>query len=362
MSSSSNGIIGGFWPSWYASSRPPSSIPTSHYTHLFYAFVNPDPNAFFTLKITSEDKGLMSDFTNRLHSNNSSVKAFLAIGGATDEEAKNQAFSAMACKPKNREYFIQSVIEVARKYGFDGVNLGWEFPYGETGMKYLASLLAELRGTVDQEARQTGKTKLGISLSVFFAPDLSLMSSKCTLYPATAIASNVDFVNLMCYDYAGYWDIYHTGSIAGLYSNSGPYSTSYGIHKWIEAGVPPEKLVMGLPVYGRTWKLKDKNNNGIGAPAVGTGPEDSKYDKGYMLYHNVVTFNDTRNATEVYDEETVSCYSYSGTNWISYDGVKSIEAKVKYAKDHHLGGYFFWAVGQDSRNSLFTAAWNAWRN
>ncbi|KAI3962265.1 hypothetical protein MKW92_015863 [Papaver armeniacum] len=356
MSSSSNGIIGGFWPSWYAEAKPPSTIPTSRYTHVFYAFVNADPRAYFTLKITPTAKRLMIEFTRHIHTNNSLVKAFLAIGGATDGKGKNEAFSGMACKQKNRGYFIQSTIEVARKYGFDGVNLDWEFPRGETGMNYLASLLTELRVAVDEEALQTGKTRLGISISVFFAPDLSLMSSKCTLYPAAVIASTVDFVNVMCYDYAGHWDKSRTGSIAALNNKSdGRYCTSYGIQEWIKVGVPPEKLVMGLPLFGRTWELKDHNNNGIGAPAVDTGPQDGKHTIGYMLYHSVVTFNDTRNATEVYDEETVSYYSYSGTDWISYDGVKSIEAKVKYAKEQRLGGYFFWAVGQDSRDTLSTA-------
>ncbi|KAI3978385.1 hypothetical protein MKX01_013183 [Papaver californicum] len=93
----------------------------------------------------------MSKFTRHLHSNNSSVKAFLAIGGATDEGATNSAFSAMACKQENRKSFIQSTIKVARQYGFDGVSLGWEFPYRKSGMKYLASLYTELRTAVDRE-------------------------------------------------------------------------------------------------------------------------------------------------------------------------------------------------------------------
>ncbi|RZC86546.1 hypothetical protein C5167_029898 [Papaver somniferum] len=353
-SSSNNGIIGGFWPSWYASSNPPSSIPKLYYTHVFYAFVNPDPGTNYKLKIDNE--GLMHEFTCHLHSNNSSAKAFLAIGGATDEEAQNEAFSAMACKQKTRGYFIESTIEVARKYGFDGVNLGWEFPYGEEGMNNLVSLLAELRLAVDKEAHQTGNTKLGIGVSVFFAPDLSLMSSKCRVYPAEVIAAKVDFINVMCYDYAGHWDTSRTGSIAALYNNSCNYSTSYGIHKWIEGGVPREKLVMGLPLYGRTWKLKDRNNNGIGAPAVGTGPQDDKYTIGYMLYHNVMTFNEIHDATVEYDKETVSYYSHAGTNWISYDGEKSIEAKVKYAKKQRLGGYYFWAIGQDCQDNRLSTA------
>ncbi|MCL7024324.1 hypothetical protein MKW94_002096 [Papaver nudicaule] len=345
-----SGIMAGFWPSWYASSTPPSSIPKSYYTHVFYAFVNPDPGANFTLKITPTDKRLMPRFTGHLHSNNHYVKAFLSIGGA-NEEAK-EAWSAMACSQTNRGHFIRSAIEVARQYGFDGVDLNWEFPSEEIGMEHLASLLTELRLAVDQEAHQT---RLGISATVYFAPYLDIMTSTGGQYPAAAIAKNVDFINLMSYNYSGSWDTTRTGSLAALYNNGGVYCTHYGIEEWIEIGVPPEKLVMGLPLYGQSWKLRDPNNNGIGAPAVGTGPEDSQYEKGSMVYRNVVKFIADRRATEVYDPFTVSCYCHAGTDWISYDGVQSIEAKVRYAKDHHLGGYYFWAIGQDYQDRLSTA-------
>ncbi|KAI3973715.1 hypothetical protein MKX01_031135 [Papaver californicum] len=355
---SSNGIIGGFWPSWYAEERPPSSIHNKpfHYTHVFYAFLNPNPAANFRLEITLEHDKLMKEFTHHLHSGSSTVKAFLAIGGATDEGPENSAFAAMACNQNNRTSFIQSTIEEARRYGFDGVNLGWEFPYGEDGMNYLASVYKELRLAVDKEALRTGRTKLGISASVFFAPNLRLMSSRCRVYPAEAIASNVDFVNVMCYDYAGHWNTSCTGSIAALNNiKGGKYCTSYGIKEWINAGVPPVKLVMELPLYGRTWKLKDPNDNGIGAPVVGVGPQDDEYTIGYKLYHNVVIFNDKYKAKKVYDDKTGSCYSYSGTDWISYDGVKSIQAKVKHAKEKSLGGYFFFPIGEDNPNELSTA-------
>ncbi|KAI8020455.1 Class V chitinase CHIT5 [Camellia lanceoleosa] len=61
----------------------------------------------------------------------------------------------------------------------------------------------------------------------------------------------------MCYDYHGSWDTSVTGAQALLFNKSGNVSTSYGILTWVENGVPPEKLVMGPPMYGRTWKLKD---------------------------------------------------------------------------------------------------------
>ncbi|MCL7034727.1 hypothetical protein MKW94_017316 [Papaver nudicaule] len=363
-SSSSNGIIGGIWPSSSANKIPPSIIPKSHYTHVFYAYVQADPSANFKLKITrptDPDSKWMADhekwmpkLMHHLRSEDPSVKVFLAIGGA-NEEGK-EALSAMAPEKTYRKSFIQSTIEVAREYGFDGVNLGWEFPNGELGMKNLVSILSELREAVEQEALDTGKAKLGISASVYFTPDLRLKSSKRYVpYLAKEIANNVDFINVMCYDYAGYWNTSRTGAIAALYNINGKNSTSSGILEWIKVGVPAEKLVMGLPMYGRTWKLRDPDNNGIGAPAVGVGTQSGKTSEGFQWYSDVVKSNRKHDATEKYDEETVSYYSYAGTNWISYDGPRSIEAKVKFAKENRLGGYYFYAIGQDHEDELWKA-------
>ena len=58
-------------------------------------------------------------------------------------------------------------------------------------------------------------------------------------------------------------------------------------------------VIMGLPLYGRTWQSKSPSDNRIGAPAIVFG-----------LGHNGVS---------VYDKRTVSMYSYTGTNWIGYE-------------------------------------------
>ncbi|GMP35613.1 hypothetical protein CsSME_00007988 [Camellia sinensis var. sinensis] len=94
---------------------------------------------------------------------------------------------------------------------------------------------------------------------------------------------------------------------------------------------------MGLPMYGRTWKLKDPNQNGIGAPTNGTGPGYL----GVMKYSDIVDFSLANNASVVFDEETVSTYSYAGTNWIGYDDMESISNKVNFTRANGLGGYLF---------------------
>ncbi|KAL9400418.1 hypothetical protein Peur_009379 [Populus x canadensis] len=160
-------------------------------------------------------------------------------------------------------------------------------------------------------------------------------------YPADSINKYVDWINPMCYDYHGTWENF-TGPIAALYDPKSNVSTSFGIGSWIQAGVSPKKLVMGLPLYGRTWKLLDPNVNGIGARAVGEGPGD-----GILDYYQVLEFNEENNAIVNFDGQTVSYYSYAGGFWVGYDDSITIDWKVQFARSRGLGGYFFWALGQD---------------
>ncbi|GLJ54265.1 hypothetical protein SUGI_1164140 [Cryptomeria japonica] len=66
------------------------------------------------------------------------------------------------------------------------------------------------------------------------------------------------------------------------------------------------------------------------------------------------------NATEVFDTESVSAYCYAGELWVGYDNQDSVAAKVKFAKQKGLLGYFFWAISQDSNWMLSTIASQSW--
>ncbi|KAB1211868.1 Receptor-like serine/threonine-protein kinase SD1-8 [Morella rubra] len=70
---------------------------------------------------------------------------------------------------------------------------------------------------------------------------------------------------------------------------------------------------MGLPLYGKIWKLKDPNKHGVGAAAVDMDPGDP----GVLLYSQVVELNKRNNATVTYDLDTASVYSYRRTTWAS---------------------------------------------
>ncbi|XP_060170307.1 class V chitinase CHIT5-like [Lycium barbarum] len=212
----------------------------------------------------------------------------LSIGGDTC----SPILRSMTSSRDNRAAFIKSTIDVARFCGFDGLDLNWEFPIESENMHNLALLFEKWCLTI-------GLKPLRL---------LGHFSDRCS-------------------------------SI--VIHKSSNISTSYGISAWKQNGVPSKQLVFGMPLYGNTRELKDPNYHGIGAPAVGAGPGT----QGEMSYDDIVMFNSENNATIGYNNETVSTYSYAGTNWIGYGDTNSITAKIKYAKAEDLGGYFFWALG-----------------
>ncbi|KAI7732104.1 hypothetical protein M8C21_012504 [Ambrosia artemisiifolia] len=276
-----------------------------------------------------------------------------SIGGGS---AGTELFSRMASSPSSRATFIRSTIQVARKYGFDGADLDWEYPQTQTAMNNFGLLLDEWRVAVNNEATSTGKPRLLLSAATHYKPEIYF--NELCKYPVASINKNLDWINAMCYDYHGPWTPDATGAPAALYDPNGDLSTSNGLQSWISAGIQRQKLVMGMPLYGWTWKLKNPSVNGIGAPAVGIGPGN----EGAMLYSEVQQFNAQNNAKVVYDTQTVSYYSYAGTSWIGYDDVNSVQRKVQYAKSLNIGGYFFWtAVGdQDWKISrLASQTWTA---
>jgi chitinase len=141
-----------------------------------------------------------------------------------------------------------------------------------------------------------------------------------------------------------------TGAHATLFDPKTNLSSIYGLKSWIKAGVPGKMVVMGLPLYGKTWKLKDPNLHGVGAPAIGVGPGDV----GVLLFSKVEAFNKRAKATIAYDVDTASVYSFSGTTWVEYDDALSITVKIGFAQALGLRGYFFWAISYDNKWKITT--------
>ncbi|KAI3687141.1 hypothetical protein L1987_80832 [Smallanthus sonchifolius] len=284
------GIRAAYWPSF--TGYPASSINTSYFSHIYYAFVLPSPTTY-ALDITPDDVEKLLEFANASSSWNPRSKTVLSIGGGGGG-ALPGIFSQMASQPYSRATFINSTIKVARDYGFDGVDLDWEFPSNESDMSNLGLLFNEWREALEHEANVTKRVRLVLTSAVYYASNISFNSGPRS-YPIQAISQYVDWISPMCFDYHGSWENF-TGLHSALYDPNTNLSTDFGIGSWIQGGVPPEKIVMGLPLYGPTWSLENPNINTVGAPTTGTGP-----GSGLLVYSQVIDFNRDNNATIVFD-------------------------------------------------------------
>ncbi|KAG8367548.1 hypothetical protein BUALT_Bualt16G0083300 [Buddleja alternifolia] len=350
--SSSQAMKGAYFPSW-AQNFTPSSINTNLFTHIYYAFLTPN-NVTFKFGIEHTQALLLVDFTSTLHAKNPPVKTLFSVGGAAEGTV---LFSRLAADSWSRSNFIHSSIEVARKFGFDGVDLDWEFPQSSQDMVNLAFLLEEWRVEVEKEASATSRPPLLLSAAVYYSADV-LFDGPPRAYPSASISKNLDWINVMAYDYHGGWDPSATGAQAALFDPTSNVSTSYGLGSWIRSGVPRSKLIMGLPLYGRTWQLKDPTLHGIGAPAIDVGPGPD--GTGVLTFAEVVKFNKDNKSKVVYDLTTVSVYSVAGTIWIGYDDTTSVTVKIGYAQRLGLRGYFFWAVNGDYKWKISKRASHLW--
>jgi len=265
-------------------------------------------------------------------------------------------FSDMADNSGTRAAFAANVCEWLENYNLDGVDIDWEYPVGPPWGQEIKSrpadrnnyisLLQDLRNAMDALGEKTNK-RYSLSTAV---PASSWFIGANRVLDASKI---VDNLKLMSYDYYGSWSD-TTGHLSNLYKNSKEpdgWSTDQAVNLYLKAGIPSEKIMLGVAFYGLAFQGVKSTNNGLfqeyKSPAFGNGSVDLpqikeflKSDSGYTRY---------------WDNEAEAPYLYNGDIWISYTDEEQIKLLTQYAKDKNLGGVFSWEYGHDMEAELLKA-------
>ncbi|KAJ3624357.1 hypothetical protein MTP99_017991 [Tenebrio molitor] len=316
-------------------------------THIIFAFgwlKKGKLSSFESNDETKDGKTGLYERIQKLKKANPSLKTLLAIGGWS---FGTQKFKDMAGTRYARQTFIYSAIPFLRDRGFDGLDLDWEYPKGSEDKKNYVLLLKELREAFEAEAQEIKKPSLLLSAAVPVGPD-NIKAG----YDVPAVASYLDFINLMAYDFHGKWER-ETGHNAPLHSPSSDsqyqkqLNVEHAANLWVKLGAPKEKLVIGMPTYGRSFTLSNTAKFGVHSPASGGGKEGIyTKESGFLAYYEVCEMLHN-GATYIWDEEMKVPYVVNGDQWIGFDDEKSIRHKMKWIKDNGFAGAMVWTIDMD---------------
>ena len=274
-------------------------------THINYAFGHVN-ESFNGVKIDNEER--LRQIVD-LRKQKPELKVLLSIGGWGSGR-----FSEMAANDEYRRAFAADCDRVVKEFALDGIDIDWEYP---------TSSMANISSSPDDTENFTLLMQ-DIRAAIGNEKELTLATVASARYiDFKAILPSVDFVNIMAYDMASapkhHSALYPSG-------HSGDITSDGAVTAHLKAGVPPSKLVMGMPFYGR---------GGDGYPSF----QD----------YNKVGNTDTQ-YTEKWDEVAQVPYlaDKNDTLVFGFENPRSLAIKCQYILDKDLLGGMYWDYSGDN--------------
>jgi chitinase len=175
------------------------------------------------------------------------------------------------------------------------------------------------------------------------------------------MASVVDFVNVMTYDFRGGWSKF-TGHQTPLYPSTADPDPSLtcsatSVQTLLNQGMPGPKINMGAAFYGRGWQGVPNTNNGLFQPfsgvPVGSWDDGTSGATGVFDYKAIKAKIASGQFRRYWDDQVKAPWVYDGSNvMISYDDAQSIAAKCQFVNAMGLGGIMIWELTGDDGHEL----------
>ncbi|XP_033169247.1 mucin-5AC isoform X2 [Drosophila mauritiana] len=324
-------------------------------THLVYAFggFTKDNQMKPFDKYQDIEQGGYAKFTG-LKTYNKQLKTMIAIGGWNEASSR---FSPLVASNERRQQFIKNILKFLRQNHFDGIDLDWEYPAHREGGKSrdrdnYAQFVQELRAEFEREAEKTGRTRLLLTMAV--PAGIEYIDKG---YDVPKLNKYLDWFNVLTYDFHSSHEpsVNHHAPLYSLeedseYNYDAELNIDYSIKYYLKAGADRDKLVLGIPTYGRSYTLINEESTELGAPAEGPGEQgDATREKGYLAYYEICqTLKDDPEWTVVQPNANVmGPYAYRRNQWVGYDDEAIVRKKAEYVVAQGLGGIMFWAIDND---------------
>lgn len=209
--------------------EPVEKLQTDKLTHIMYSFVIPKADG--TLHDLKNPEQLI-ELISKAHKDG--AKVFISLGGWSHEgNVLEPVFRELSSTNEKRKIFIENVCNMVDEYKLDGVELDWEHPNKNTADDY-EKLVIELSDALQLKNKELTAALNGSWYDNWAAEDTSVITEKSL--------ERFSFINVMAYDMNN-----ADHSPIWFFENSISY--------WLNRGLPPEKIVMGIPLYAKpSWK------------------------------------------------------------------------------------------------------------
>ncbi len=330
---------------WSQTQTPPYSsvqIPFNKVTHINHAGVSFDANGNLIVPSGFIEKNLLTK------AHNNGVKVMLLLGGD---------FTGMETTSGGLGALETNLLAFIKEYGYDGVDIDWEYPSSAQDTSFFYSLMLGLRAILPTP-------------QYIISADVAPWGG--TGYDFASTMGIVDYFNVMTYDCAGPWtdSAQLNSAIFPDPNNLEPYDCEPGgsvkeaIDIYEGLGIPPAEINIGTPFYGYVYHQADA--------LWGSCPDQNKNQDcgGSVASENYGTFFKQRiNAMgwrTYYDPYSLVPYmrkADGSEGFITYDDAASTFYRVSYTDwARGCGGTFIWEIDADydgTTQDLLEAAYNA---